>query len=125
LYERTLRVPEYFLFDPTGDYLRPSACKAFGWTRAARTSPSRSWTTGCTASNSTSTWYWKATPCACGTRFAKRFYSRRRNTPPAPTLRLPAPKPKRSEARAQAAEAELARLRARLAALEVGSTNGS
>ena len=23
LYERTLRVPEYFLFDPTGDYLRP------------------------------------------------------------------------------------------------------
>ncbi len=23
LYERTLRTPEYFLFDPTGDYLRP------------------------------------------------------------------------------------------------------
>ena len=23
LYERTLRTPEYFLFDPTGDYFRP------------------------------------------------------------------------------------------------------
>ena len=23
LYEKTLRVPEYFIFDPTGDYLRP------------------------------------------------------------------------------------------------------
>jgi Uma2 family endonuclease len=29
LYERTLRVPEYFLFDPTGDFLRPHRLQGF------------------------------------------------------------------------------------------------
>jgi Uma2 family endonuclease len=103
-YERVLRVPEYFLFDPTGDYLRPRL-------QGYRIGPDNRYTRleltddRLHSEQLISTFSSKANACACSTRkkanlcrprrsWAARAPKSRRRAPKSRPTRAHAPRPR-------------------------------
>ena len=121
LYRDVLQVPEYFLFDPLQDYLKPSM-QATGWSMGNTSRSSRS-KGGCRAKRWACTWSGPGSNCECTTRRPRRWLPNYRELVAGNRLRVERAEADAEHERRVRAEAEVEvlteRLRAERAEMEI------